>query len=196
MARKKRGVPGINSSSTADIAFMLLIFFLITTSMDTDRGLARRLPPPPENKDQKDDDIIVKERNILQVRLNKDNQLMCGTDYIDVKQLKEKAKEFLLNPSNDENLPEREEKVIEGFGSYPVSKGVISLQNTRGTSYNAYLRVQNELVRAVNEIRDEFALANFGKVYTSLDEEKQRIVRDAIPQNISEADPKDTGRKK
>lgn len=110
MARKKRGVPGINSSSTADIAFMLLIFFLITTSMDTDRGLARRLPPPPENKDQKDDDIIVKERNILQVRLNKDNQLMCGTDYIDVKQLKEKAKEFIANPYDDENLPEKHRK--------------------------------------------------------------------------------------
>ena len=92
MARKKRAVPGINSSSTADIAFMLLIFFLITTSMDTDRGLARRLPPPPENKDQKQDDIIVKERNVLQVRLNKDDQLMCGQDYIDIKTIKRKGK--------------------------------------------------------------------------------------------------------
>ena len=104
MARKKRAVPGINSSSTADIAFMLLIFFLITTSMDTDRGLARRLPPPPENKDQKQDDIIVKERNVLQVRLNKDDQLMCGQDYIDIKQLKEKAKEFIVNPYDDEKI--------------------------------------------------------------------------------------------
>ena len=112
MARKKRGVPGINSSSTADIAFMLLIFFLITTSMDTDRGLARRLPPPPENKDQKQDDIIVKERNVLQVRLNKDDQLMCGQDYIDIKQLKEKAKEFIVNPYDDEKLPEKHRKNI------------------------------------------------------------------------------------
>ena len=78
-------MPGINASSTADIAFMLLIFFLITTSMDTDRGLARRLPPPPENKDQKDD-IIVKERNVLQVRLNKkkDDQLMVGGEWFDI----------------------------------------------------------------------------------------------------------------
>lgn len=104
MARKKRAVPGINSSSTADIAFMLLIFFLITTSMDTDRGLARRLPPPPENKDQKQDDIIVKERNVLQVRLNKDDQLMCGQDYIDIKQLKEKAKEFIVNPYDERKI--------------------------------------------------------------------------------------------
>ena len=105
MARKKRAVPGINSSSTADIAFMLLIFFLITTSMDTDRGLARRLPPPPENKDQKQDDIIVKERNVLQVRLNKDDQLMCGQDYIDIKQLKEKAKEFIATLVSIKPLP-------------------------------------------------------------------------------------------
>ena len=88
MAKKKRAVPGINSSSTADIAFMLLIFFLITTSMDTDRGLARRLPPPPE-QNQKDDNILKKERNVLQVRLNKDDQLMCGKEYIDIKHLRD-----------------------------------------------------------------------------------------------------------
>ena len=98
-------MPGINASSTADIAFMLLIFFLITTSMDTDRGLARRLPPPPENKDQKDD-IIVKERNVLQVRLNKDDQLMVGGEWSDIKQLREKAKEFIANPNDDPNMPE------------------------------------------------------------------------------------------
>ena len=94
MAKKKRAVPGINSSSTADIAFMLLIFFLITTSMDTDRGLARRLPPPPE-QNQKDDNILKKERNVLQVRLNKDDQLMCGKEYIDIKQIEEKRQKNL-----------------------------------------------------------------------------------------------------
>ena len=102
-------MPGINASSTADIAFMLLIFFLITTSMDTDRGLARRLPPPPENKDQKDD-IIVKERNVLQVRLNKDDQLMVGGEWSDIKQLREKAKEFIANP-NDAYLQVQNELV-------------------------------------------------------------------------------------
>ena len=111
MAKKKRSVPGINSSSTADIAFMLLIFFLITTSMDTDRGLARRLPPPPENKEQKDD-IIVKERNVLQVRLNKDDQLMVGGEWSDIRQLRQKAKEFIANPNNDENLPESMQNIF------------------------------------------------------------------------------------
>lgn len=105
MAKGNRTVPEINSSSTADIAFLLLIFFLITTSMDTDRGLARQLPPPPE-KDQVDNDVVVKDRNVLQIFLNFQNQLMCGGEIVDVKQLREKAKEFIANPYNDEKLPE------------------------------------------------------------------------------------------
>ena len=87
MARKKRKVPAMNATSSADIAFMLLIFFLITTSMDTDKGLARRLPPPPV-KDQQLDDAKKKERNVLQVFLNMQDQLMCGNDYITVDQLR------------------------------------------------------------------------------------------------------------
>ena len=106
MARKKKSMPGINSSSTADIAFMLLIFFLTTTSMDTDKGLARRLPPPPDPSVKQDDNLKVKERNVLQVRINKDNQLMVGSERLDVTQLRAKAKEFIANPNDDENMPE------------------------------------------------------------------------------------------
>ena len=196
MARKKRAVPGINSSSTADIAFMLLIFFLITTSMDTDRGLARRLPPPPENKDQKQDDIIVKERNVLQVRLNKDDQLMCGQDYIDIKQLKEKAKEFIVNPYDDEKLPEKYRKNIPLLGDCMITeKHVISVQNDVGTSYKAYIDVQNELVAAYNELRDELGKAKFGKTYAQCDEDEQKAIREYYPQKISEAEPKKYGGK-
>ena len=117
MARGKRKVPDINSSSTADIAFLLLIFFLITTSMDTDRGLARLLPPPPEDQDQDNTDKI-KERNVLQVYLNKDDALMCGNDYIGVDQLREKAKEFIANVANAEHMPEKTQKNVEFFGTY------------------------------------------------------------------------------
>lgn len=191
MARPAQQLP---SASLADIAFMVLIFFLLVSTMDQEMGLQRRLPPMPD-PNQKTDDVQIKRRNIMVVKINDADRLLAGGVAMDVSMLKDKAKEFLLNPMNDENLPEKEEKMIEGFGSYPISRGVISLQNTRGTSYNAYLKVQNELVKAVNEIRDEFALQNFGKIYMSLDEDKQRIVRDAIPQNISEADPKDTGKK-
>lgn len=105
--------------------------------------------------------------------------------------MKDRIKEFLTNPTDDPDLPEKEVKDIEGFGAYPVSKGVISLQNDRGTSYRAYIAVQNEIVKAINELRDEFSVRYYGKKYDQLDEDHQEIVKDAIPQNISEAEPKD-----
>lgn len=196
MAKKKRTVPEVNSSSTADIAFLLLIFFLITTSMDTDRGLARRLPPPPE-PNQKQDDIIVKERNVLPVRLNSNDQLMCGSDYISVKDLRKRAKEFIANPYNDDKLPEKHMKNIPFFGDVMVTeKHVISLQNDRGTSYQAYIDVQNELVAAYNELRDELSQEKWHKDYNELDEEQQKAIREYYPQKISEAEPKNYGGKK
>ena len=182
--------PEINSSSTADIAFLLLCYFLMTTTMDQDLGLQRRLPPMPD-KNQKVEDQKVNRRNIIVVKINSADRLLAGTEPMHVSQLKDKIKEFLDNPQNNPNLPEKEEIVIDGFGKAMVSKGVISLQNDRGTSYEAYIAVQNELVKAVNELRDSWSMANFGKPYMSLDEDKQKIVREAVPQNISEAEPKD-----
>ena len=197
MARKKRSMPGINSSSTADIAFMLLIFFLTTTSMDTDRGLARRLPPPPDPNIQQDDNIIVKERNVLQVRINKDNQLMVGSEYLDISQLRAKAKEFIANPNDDANLPEKHVKNIPLLGGacMVTEKHVISVTNDVGTSYQAYIDVQNELVAAYNELRNEKAQASFGKEYAEYNEDQQKAIRDFIPQKISEAEPKKYGGK-
>ncbi len=185
--------PELNSASSADIAFLLLSYFLMTTTMDQDSGLQRRLPPIPDEKQQVEDQKINR-RNIIIVRINSADRLFAGNEPMDVSFLKDKVKEFLVNPNNDPNLPERAPKEIEGFGTYNVSKGVISLQNDRGTSYKKYIEVQNELVKAVNELRDEFAKAHFGRAYIALDQDKQRIVRDAIPQNISEAEPKDVSK--
>ena len=182
--------PELNTSSTADMAFLLLCFFLMTTTMDQDLGLQRRLPPMPD-KNQKAQDQKVNRRTIVIVKINSADRLLAGTEPMHVSQLKDKMKEFLDNPANDPNLPEKEEVDIEGFGKVMVSKGVISLQNDRGTSYEAYIAVQNELVKAVNELRDAWSMTNFGAPYMSLDEEKQEIVRKAVPQNISEAEPKD-----
>ena len=186
MARK---TPGLNTQSTADIAFLLLCYFLMTSTMDQQSGLQRRLPPMPD-QNQKTEDTKVNKRNIIIVKINSSDRLFAGDQLLDVSQLKDKIKEFITNPNNDPNLPEREMKNIEGYGEYPVSKGVISLQNDRGTSYRAYIAVQNELVKAINEVRDDFCKQNYGKAYTFLTEDQQKIVREAIPQNISEAEPK------
>ncbi len=192
MAKK---TPAINSSSTADIAFLLLCYFLMTTTMGSQTGLSRRLPPMPD-KEQKVDDQKVNRRNIIIVKINSADRLLAGSEPIDVSQLKDKIREFLTNPMNDPNLPEKEEIEIEGYGKCPVSKGVISLQNDRGTSYHAYIAVQNELVKAINELRDEFARKNYGKSFIQLPEDKQDIVKKAVPQNISEAEPKDVAKRR
>ena len=189
MAKK---TPEINSSSTADIAFLLLCYFLMTTTMGDQSGLQRRLPPIPDAKQAQDQKV--NRRNIVIVRINSADKLFAGNEAMDIAYLKDKMKEFLANPNNDPNLPEKEEKEIEGK-TYMVSKGVISLQNDRGTSYQAYLAVQNELVKAVNELRDEFSMKEFGMKFSRLPEDKQEIVKKAVPQNISEAEPKDTGKK-
>ncbi len=157
-------------------------------------GLSRRLPPIPD-QNQKVEDQKVNQRNIIIVKVNSSDRIFAGNEPIDVSFLKDKIKEFVSNPSDNPSLPEKEMKEIEGLGQYPVSKGVISLQNDRGTSYKAYIAVQNELVKAINELRDELSMSRFGKKFASLDEDTQDIVKKAIPQNISEAEPKNVGKK-
>ena len=191
----KRNAEGINASSSADIAFLLLIFWLTTTTMNSDKGLQRRLPPMPD-ENQQQEDAKVNRRNNIQVKINAADRIIAGGQIMEISEIKDKIVEFVTNPLNLDNLPEKEMKDIEGFGQYAVSKGVVSLQNDRGTSYNSYLQVQNELVKAFNEIRDDFAVKNYGKKYNALDEDKQKIVREAIPQNISEAEPKDISKRR
>ena len=191
----KKKVPAMNTSSTADIAFLLLCYFLMTTTMGSQTGLSRRLPPMPD-QNQKVEDQKVNRRNIIQVKINSADRILAGSEPIDISQLKDKIKEFLSNPSDDPNLPEKEIQNIEGLGDYPVSKGIISLQNDRGTSYQAYIAVQNELVKAVNELRDDFSRRQYGKLFMQLDEDTQGIVKKVIPQFISEAEPKDVGRRR
>lgn len=197
MATDKRKVQEINAGSMADIAFLLLIFFLVATTMNTDTCLARMLPPiPPE--DQKQEEIKVKERNLFLVLINGSGQIMAGQpgkqEFIELRQLKEKTKEFILNPLSTEDLPEKEEKEFDlPDGSkwvYPVSMGVVSLQTTRDTGYQPYIMVQNELARAFNEIRDEVAMRKFGDKFDSLTPEQRDIITKAVPLKISEAEPR------
>ncbi|MCC8198430.1 MAG: biopolymer transporter ExbD [Tannerellaceae bacterium] len=193
---KKRKTPSINGSSSADIAFMLLIFFLITTSMDTDKGLARRLPPPVPKEQKENLDIDIKKRNLLVVLINSNNQILCGNQFIDISQLKDRVKDFIENPYNDEHMPEKLEVEVPFFGNQMVTKNhIISLQNDRGTEYQAYIDVQNELAAAYNELRNDVSQKKFGKLFADLDDEQQKAVQMIYPQKISEAEPKNYGDK-
>ncbi len=190
MARRELGQ--INAGSMADIAFLLLIFFLVTTTMDIDSGLSRKLPPMPE--EEQEDTPPIKERNVFIVLLNRNNQLLVEGEPMNVNFLRERAKEFIANIEDKDNLPDKKPTEIDYFGMYPVSKGIISLQNDRGTSYGTYIKVQNELVAAYNELRDELSLEKFGKKYRELTKDKMDAIRKVYPQRISEAEPKDVGR--
>ena len=184
----KRPLQEINAGSMADIAFLLLIFFLVTTTMSTNTGMQRKLPPPPDK--EKPDEIEIIERNVMVVLVNKDNIIAIKGRPVLLTDICEKAKEFFSNPNNSENLPQKKEKEIPFFGTYMVSKGIVSLQTDRNTNYEKYLQVQNELVRAVNELRDELSLQKFGMKFEDLDDDKQDAVGDAIPLAVSEAEPR------
>ena len=204
-----RETPEVNGGSLADIAFLLLIFFLVTTTMDIDTGITRLLPPEPE--EDQETEIQVNRRNVLVVLLNRSDRLMVGGEEMDRLELKAKTIEFFTNPTDDPDLPEMEAQEIEfppgsssllppdGVWRGRVSKGVISLQNDRSTTYGKYLQVQNELVAAVNELRNEFSNLYFGMNFDELntanptEEQIYEGIRDIYKMNISESEPKNIG---
>ncbi len=186
----KRKTPGLNTGAMSDISFLLLTFFLLTSSINTEQGIPRKLPPP-KTDDTEEIKADVNKRNVLNVLVNYLDQISVNGEQMPVSELKDKAKEFFSNPTNDPSLPEKVNKPIDGIGDFAVSKGVVSLTNDQGTSYNMYVQVQNELQRAVNELRDETSLQYFGKKYDALDSAAQRAVTAAIPMSISEAPPMD-----
>lgn len=190
----RRASPEINTGSMADIAFLLLIFFLVTTTMDIDTGITRRLPPPVEDPE----DILIRQRNILNVLVNKNDRLMVDGKAGDLATLKDVAKDFMTprdpNSPNYGEYPEVELTFIEGLGEIYTSEGVISLKNDRGTSYDMYINVQNELARAFNELKDDLSMEYFGRRFSQLTDEVQiKAINKAVPMRISEAEPESIG---
>ncbi len=192
----KRTVQEINASSMADIAFLLLIFFLVTTTMSVDKGLSRRLPPPLP-PDMEKPDVEVKQRNMFMVLINSNNQLLVQGEPVDVQDLRERAKEFILNEANDPTLPELSPVEIYVKGAtvnvMATVDHIVSLQNDRGTEYQKYIEVQNELVAAYSEVREDFARRTYGMSYAELSADDQKEVQKVYPQKISEAEPKNYG---
>ena len=195
MARKKRGIPEINAGSMADIAFLLLIFFLVTTTMDVDKGINRKLPPYDE---QQDDPPPIKQKNIFTVLLNSNDQLLVEDDYLEISRLREEAKKF-LNNNGDGSCDYCDGAYRNPKSSDNPDKAIISLQNDRGTSYNMYIMVQNELMAAISELRAEYCTRKFGVDFAKLnsnDEKDKEMIDDvkkALPQKISEAEPLNIG---
>jgi biopolymer transport protein ExbD len=188
----KRQVKEINASSMADIAFLLLIFFLVATTMNVDTGITRLLPPiPPEEQSE---DLKVKVRNLLPILVNNQDAIQVMDMPTHITQLSDAVKVFVTNAADAENMPEKEMKAIEmpdgSTWNYMTSKGVVSLQSTTGASYDIYVQVQNELTRAFRELREDAARVKFGRAYTELSPEEQKAVNEAVPQAISEAEPR------
>ena len=188
MPINKKKIPEINGGSLSDISFLMLTFFLLTTTMDTDRGLARMLPPIVE---QEDFTIEVKERNVLPVQINYRNEIAVKGERIHISQLKDKTMEFLENKYDLEKLPEKFDTEVEFFGVIPITRNaVISLLSDRGAQYQVYLNVQNELQAAYNELRNQKAKERFKMPYDDLNDDQQKAIRVIYPQRISEAEPR------
>ncbi len=200
----RRGAPPeVNAGSMADIAFLLLIFFLVTTTIETDAGLDRMLPPmePPE------DNVVIKQKNIFTVNINKNGQLLVEEELTELKNLKEKAVAFLDNGGAPSGSPEycnycKGKRDAESSDN--PNKAIISLKNDRETKYATYITVQNELVGAYNELRDREAQRLFGRDFTEMEAEflnpetpsevrdelkdKVKRVQELFPQKLSEAE--------
>tara|TARA_B100001250_G_scaffold153010_1_gene131391 strand:+ start:3804 stop:4427 length:624 start_codon:yes stop_codon:yes gene_type:complete len=204
----KRSAPEVNAGSMADIAFLLLIFFLVTTTIETDSGLNRKLPPIEDVIDPP----IIKEKNILPVVINKYNQLLVEEEIVELKDLRSVAMDFLDNGGGkgEDACDFCRGKRSPSSSDNPV-KAIISLKNDRETAYKVYISVQNELVAAYNELRNrEFSRLypnmqmNFieaQKIYddprTSTDRKldlkpKLSVIKEMFPMKLSEAEPSKT----
>ena len=169
----------INAGSMADIAFLLLIFFLVTTTIVEDKGITVKLPPWSE---EEPDITKLKTRNVYSVLVNAQNQLLVRGEPMRIEFLKDNAKEFIANPLKKENLAEK------------PTKAIISLKNDRGTNYKTYLEVYNELKAAYNELWDELCQKKYGKPYSEeLPTALRKEIRSEIPFVLSEAEPTNFG---
>ena len=172
-----RKIPEINSGSMADIAFLLLIFFLVATTIDQDKGIMRKLPPLPE-EDQPPIEVKANMRNVLFVWLNSNDDLLVKGEPAKIEELRDICKAFVDNRGRRADYSDSPDEAI------------ISLKNDVGTSYNMYIQVQNEIAAAYRELRDEFAIKMYGKKFEELEKEDQvKRVKKEYPMRVSEAEP-------
>ena len=203
----RRSTPEVNAGSMADIAFLLLIFFLVTTTIEKDKGIARQLPPIEDVEDPP----IIKQKNLFIVNVNRHDQLLVEEELMEVKNLRQAAIDFIDNGGAPSGSAEYcnycKGKRLPSSSDNPA-KAVISVQNDRLTSYKMYIAVQNELVAAYNFLRDRESQRKFGWKFTemkrSIDDgnfngdvdamqKKLEEIQELIPLKLSEAEPKKSG---
>lgn len=195
----KRSAPEVNAGSMADIAFLLLIFFLVTTTIETDSGLNRKLPPIEDAPE----DIPVKEKNIFLVMVNRNNQLLVNNELMELRDLKQAAVDFIDN--NGDGTCTVCKGLKDPNKSDNPDKAIVSLMNDAETNYKTYISVQNEILAAYYELRDRYAMENYKKTFRELEakfedpqtrdevlKEKLKVMIEDIqkvyPQKLSEAD--------
>lgn len=162
----------INAGSMADISFLLLLFFLVTTTIAEDKGVLVLLPPWSEEKV----DVQIHKRNVFSVLVNANNQLLVRGEEMDIDKLKETAKDFIINPTKNPDMSESPQKAV------------ISLKNDRGTKYGRYLEVYNELKAAYSELRNDRSQQLYGKFFDDLSEDQRKAIIQEIPLILSEAE--------
>ena len=191
MARRKRGLQEINAGSMADIAFLLLIFFLVTTTINVDKGIKTMLPPWTDEPL----DVDINARNILAVLVNSNNDLLVEGEPRQINELRQITYDFITNYGRNPDY------------SVSPTEAIVSLKNDRGTTYEIYLAVQNEIRAAYRQVRDEVAKREYNMTFTELEikgedkenpqwreyQKKEKAVKDIIPMRLSEAEPEDTG---
>ena len=183
--RKKRETPGLDTTSTADISFMLLIFFLVTSSMDTDKGLARQLPMPEDQTEEQE--LVVKRRNVMELCLDAGGRLTCDGDTLSTDELTSRIEDFVANASDDPLKPERSEREVHLLGRCKVSdRHVIFLNVSPEATYDAYFQLQNAIVAAYSHLRNSLAQQHFQHDYKDCTQEQRDAVAMVFPQRISE----------
>ena len=171
--KKKRLNSEINAGSMADIAFLLLIFFLVTTQIDSDKGILVKLPEWIDNQEI----LPLADNNVFSIKVNRENKLLVEGELGEMEGLRNQVKEFIINPQKRPDL------------ATAPNKAVVSLQNDRGTSYEIYLGVYNEIKAAYNELWEEESNRRYGELFADLPKAAQKEIRRKIPSVISESEP-------
>ncbi len=168
--RRHQGVPELNTTSTADISFMLLVFFLVTSSMNSDKGLGRKLPPIDEQKQEQQE---INRSNVLEVRIDANDVLYCDDNTVTTKELQQQVASFIA--------------------SRQTGRHIIAVHTDRHTSYDAYFEMQNAIVAAYHQLREAMALKEYGHSFSQCTEEEHDAIVARYPQRISEGMLKEEG---